>query len=165
MSGNPYQPPEAPVAGADREERFGSPIKAILIGLVVDIGGSVVGGTILAVAWGILLGAGGASGEEIDRFFRESDTFLWASLCTGLAFTTFGAYVTARIANRAEYRFALMLGLCSLASSELMLRVLSSGGYPEWARLVGTLLVLPVAFLGGHLRVLEKERRRRRAGP
>lgn len=165
MSGNPYQPPEAPVAGADRDERFGSPVKAILFGLAVDIGGSIVGGTILAIVWGIVLGAGGASSEEIDRFFRESQTFLWASLCTGLAFTGVGAYVTARIANRAEYRFALMLGLCSLAFSELMLRMLSSDAYPEWARLVGTLLVLPVAFLGGHLRVLEKERRNPRAGP
>jgi len=164
MSENPYQPPEAPVAGADRDARFGSPVKAILVGLAVDIGGSVVGGTILAVAWGILLGAGGASGEEIDRFFRESPTFQWVSLCVGLAFTGLGAYVAARIANRAEYRFALMLGLCSLAFSELMLRLLAGGDYPEWARLMGNLLILPAAFLGGHLRVLEKERRTRQTG-
>jgi|AP12_2_1047962.scaffolds.fasta_scaffold13548_2 hypothetical protein len=161
MSQNPYQPPEAPVAGADRDERFGSPVKAILFGLAIDIGGSFVGGTILVIAWGILLGAGGASGEEISGFFNNSDTFQWASLCTGLAFTGFGAYVAARIANRGEYRIALMLGLCSLAFGELMLRMLSGGAYPEWARLVGNLAILPVAFLGGHLRVLEKERRTR----
>jgi len=164
MPENPYQPPEAPVVGVHSDERFGSPVKAILVGLVVDIGGSIVGGTILAIAWGILLGAGGASGEEIDRFFRESHTFQWATLCTGLGFTGLGAYVAARIANRAEYRFALMLGLCSLALSELMIRLFASGDYPEWTRLVGTLLVMPVAFVGGHLRVLEKEHRSRRAG-
>jgi hypothetical protein len=159
MPENPYQPPGAPVSGADRDERFGSPAKAILFGLFIDIGGSIVGGTILAVAWGILLGAGGASGEEMNRFFRESDAFQWASLGTGLAFTALGAYVAARIANRAEYRYALMLGLCSLAFSELMLRMFAGGDYPEWVRLVGNLLVLPAAFLGGHFRVLEIERR------
>lgn len=164
MPENPYQPPQAPVSGADRDERFGSPVKAILVGLVVDIVGSVVGGTILVIAWGIVLGAGGATGEEVTRFFRESSTFQWVSLSTGLAFTALGAYVAARIANRSEYRIALMLGLCSLASSELMLRFLSSGDYPEWARLVGNLLVLPVAFLGGHLRVLAKGRRTRQVG-
>lgn len=161
MPENPYQPPAAPVAGADRDERFGSPAKAILVGLAVDIGGSLVGGMISLVAWSIMLGAGGASSEEIDRFFRDSSTFQWVSLCTGLAFTGLGAYVAARIANRAEYRFALMLGLCSMAFGELMLRLLADVDYPEWARLVGTLAILPVAFLGGHLRVLEKERRTR----
>jgi hypothetical protein len=161
MPENPYQPPEAPVVGTPGDDRFGSPVKAILIGLVVDIGGSIVGGTILAIAWGILLGAGGASGDQIDGFFRESHTFQWVSLCTGLGFTGLGAYVAARIANRAEYRFALMLGLCSLASSELMVRLFASSDYPEWTRLVGTVLVLPVAFVGGHFRVLEKEHRSR----
>jgi len=164
MPENPYQPPGAPVAGADRSEQPGSPVKAVLVGFAIDIVGSVIGGTVLAVAWGILLGAGGASGEEIDRFFRESDTFIWASLGVGLGFTALGAYVAARIANRAEYRVALMVGLCSLAFGELMLHALGSADYPEWARLVGNLLVLPVAFLGGHLRVLEKESRARRTG-
>ena len=162
MPPNPYHPPEAPVA--DRDERFGSPVKAILVGLAVDIGGTVVAGTALAIAWGVVLGSGGASGEEINRFFRESSSFMWVNLCVGLGFTGLGAYIAARIANRAEYRFALMLGLCSLAIGELMLRMLASGDYPEWARLVSNLLILPVAFLGGHLRVLEKERRARRAG-
>jgi hypothetical protein len=161
MPDNPYQPPEAPVTGADRDERPGSPVKAILVGLAVDIGGSIVAGTVLVVAWGILLGAGGASGEDMDRFFNDSDTFQWVSLGTGLGFTALGAYVAARIANHAEYRYALMLGLCSLAFSELMLRLLSGGDYPEWVRLVGNLMVLPAAFLGGHFRVLEKERRTR----
>jgi hypothetical protein len=53
-----------------------------------------------------------------------------------------------------------MLGLCSLAFGELMLRVLAVSDYPEWSRLVGNLLVIPVAFFGGHLRVLQKARRR-----
>jgi hypothetical protein len=165
MPENPYQPPEAPVSGVDRDDRLGSPVKAILVGLAVDIGGSFVGGTILLVAWGMVLGAGGAGVEEVNRFFHDSSTFQWVSLCTGLAFTGLGAYVAARIANRAEYRVALMLGLCSLAFSELLLRVLSGGDFPEWARLVGTLAILPVAFLGGHFRVLEKERRTRASTP
>jgi hypothetical protein len=159
MPENPYQPPGAPIAGAGRTDRPGSPVKAIVAGFLIDVVGSVIGGTVLAVAWGVLLGARGASGEDVERFFRESDTFIWASLAVGLAFTALGAYVAARIANRVEYRFALTVGLCSLAFSELMLHALGSGDYPEWARLVGNLLVLPVAFLGGHVRVLEKERR------
>jgi hypothetical protein len=161
MPDNPYQPPASQVS--TEGERFGSPIKAIFVGMLIDVGGSIVGGTILVVAWGIALGAGGASGEEVSRYFRESPTFQWVSLSSGLAFTALGAYVAARIVNRSEYRIALMLGLCSLAFGELMLRLLAASDYPEWVRLVGNLLVIPVAFLGGHLRVLEKERRRRMA--
>ena len=157
MAQNPYQPPEAPVADAD--PGLGSSVKAIVLGLLVDIGGTVIAGTALAIAWGIALGSSGASGEEINRFFRESSTFMWVNVCLGLGFTGLGAYVAARTANRAEYRIALMLGLCSLAIGELMLRTMAGGGYPEWARLVSNLLILPVAFLGGHARVLEKEYR------
>jgi len=159
MSTDPYRPPGVDVSGAERGERPGSAVKAILLGLVIDIAGTIVAGTIIAIGWGILLGAGGASGEEIDRFFRESSTFQWVGLCTGLTFTGLGAYVAARIANRSEYRFALMLGLCSLALGELMLRGLAGADYPEWVRLVGNVLILPAAFVGGHLRVLEKGRR------
>jgi hypothetical protein len=162
MPDNPYQPPAAQVSGVEGE-RFGSPTLAIIVGMLIDVGGSVVGGTILVVAWGIALGAGGASAEEVSSYFRESSTFQWVSLSTGLACTALGAYVAARIVNRAEYRIALMLGLCSLAFGELMLRILAASDYPEWSRLVGNLLVIPAAFLGGHLRVLQKERRRRTA--
>jgi len=159
MSTDPYRPPGADVSGAEPRDQPGSAVKAIVLGLVVDVAGTIVAGTVLAIGWGIMLGASGASGAEIDRFFRESTTFQWVGLCTGLAFTGFGAYVAARVANRSEYRFALMLGLCSLAFGELVLGGLVDGDYPEWARLLGNVLMLPVAFAGGHLRVLEKARR------
>jgi hypothetical protein len=159
MPTDPYRPPGADVSGAELADRPGSAVKAIVLGLVVDVAGTMVAGTIIAIGWGIMLGASGAGAEEIDRFFRESSAFQWVGLCTGLAFTGLGAYVAARIANRSEYRFALMLGLCSLAFGELVLGGLVDGDYPEWARLVGNLLMLPVAFVGGHLRVLEKARR------
>jgi len=159
MADNPYRPPGSDVGGAERAERPGSAVKAILAGLVVDIAGTVVAGTIIAIGWSVVLGAGGASAEDIDRFFRQSTAFQWVGLCTGLAFTGLGAYVAARIANRAEYRFALMLGLCSLAFGELVLSGRAGTDYPEWTRLLGNVLMLPVAFAGGHLRVLEKARR------
>lgn len=161
---DPYRPPAADVSGTETGDRPGSALKAILLGLAVDVGGTAVVGTLIAIAWGVALGAGGASAAEIDRFFRESTAFLWVGLGTGLAFSALGGYVAARIANRAEYRFALMLGLFSLAFGELMLRGVGDTGYPEWARLVGNLLVLPAAFAGGHWRVLEKSRRRGAAG-
>ncbi len=156
MPTDPYRPPETDVSGAEPAKRSGSAVKAILLGLAVDVVGTIVAGSVIAIGWGIALGAGGASPEAIDRFFRESSAFQWVGLATGLAFTGLGAYVAARIANRSEYRFALMLGLCSLAFGELVLSHMGGGDYPEWARLVGNVLTLPVAFAGGHLRVLEK---------
>jgi len=156
---DPYRPPAADVSAAERRDRPGSAVKAIALGLAVDIAGTVVAGTVMAIGWGIVLGAGGASAEDIDRFFRESTAFQWTGLGIGLAFTGLGAYVAARIANRAEYRFALLLGLCSLAFGEIVLGGMSDASYPEWVRLVGNVLMLPAAFVGGHLRVLEKARR------
>lgn len=111
MSGNPYAPPDARLA--DPVAAPGSAIKAVGIGLVVDIGGSVVAILLLAIAYGVLLGASGASGEEIEAATANGSWFFYAGAVVGGGFSALGGYVCARIARHSEYRLGGILAVVS----------------------------------------------------
>jgi hypothetical protein len=113
---NPYAAPDAKLA--DPAAAPGSPIKAVLIGLGVDIGGSEVATLILALAYGMFLAASGASQEEIAAASQGTHTdswFFYASSLVGCAFSVLGGYVCARIARRSEYTLGAILAAISAA--------------------------------------------------
>jgi hypothetical protein len=58
------RPPEPDVE--KKNFKKGSPVKAITIGVVVDIGGSLVLGIILVMIYSVLLASEGLSPEEIE---------------------------------------------------------------------------------------------------
>ena len=60
---NPYTPPSAPVG--DMEIRKGSGIKAILAGLAVDIGGSLLAGIAFVAVVAVIMASGGADSDQI----------------------------------------------------------------------------------------------------
>src|SRR5690606_37718675 len=60
---NPYAPPGAAVG--DLPAKPGSAVKAVVLGFLVDIGGTLVGTIVLGIVYGIVLAASGASEEEL----------------------------------------------------------------------------------------------------
>jgi hypothetical protein len=111
---SPYAPPDARLA--DPIAAPGSPIKAVLIGLGVDIGGTVVATLILAIAYGMFLAASGASQEEIAAASAGTSTdswFFYVSSLVGCGFSLLGGYVCARIARRSEYTLGAILAAIS----------------------------------------------------
>lgn len=137
---NPYAPPEATVK--DLPAKAGSAFKAVALGFAADIGGTFLAGMVLALVYGAVLGASGASMEEIMASSKEigSDSWLfYVGTLVGLAFSVLGGYVCARIARRNEMKLgAILAGLSALVG------VLFSGeAYP-----LGTLLSLTLAGIG-----------------
>jgi hypothetical protein len=137
---NPYAPPEATVK--DLPAKAGSAFKAVAFGLGADIGGTFVAGIALALIYGVVLGASGASTEEIMASTKAIGTDSWlfyAGALVGLAFSVLGGYVCARIARRDEMRLgAILAGLSALIG------VLFSGE----AYQLGTLISLTLAGIG-----------------
>ena len=137
---NPYAPPEATVK--DLPAKAGSAFKAVAFGLGADIGGTFVAGIALALIYGVVLGASGASTEEIMASTKAIGTDSWlfyAGTLVGLAFSVLGGYVCARIARRDEMRLgAILAGLSALIG------VLFSGE----AYQLGTLISLTLAGIG-----------------
>jgi hypothetical protein len=152
MSQDPYQPPTAPVRDVDRGRRR-STLRAVFLGALADIGGTIVAGMVLA----LLLPGLAAPVPNADPSIPAAPSvgFQWFSLLVGLCFTALGGYVAARVADRREYFHAVLVGVVSLVLGELMVGM-SPEGYPLAQRLVGDLLVIPAALLGGHLRFNQK---------
>jgi hypothetical protein len=151
---NPYTPRGSPVSDPPNARRRSS-LGAIALGFGVDILATTVVSTVLSVAAGVSLAAGGASLEDAAAALDRSAGWLAVGMLGGLACTTLGGYVAARFANHSEYANAFAVGVASLVFGEVML-VAFSQDLPLWLRIAGDLAVVPAAVLGGHLRMLRK---------
>jgi hypothetical protein len=133
----------------------GSPIKAIAIGLVVDIGGSFLSGFILMIGYGILLASRGLSPQEIEHHLQNLDpysTFFIITMVVGGLMTILGGYVCARIVNHSEYKFALIFGFVSAAFGHI-----TSGSYHSTLDNISLgIVTMGCALLGAWLRVVQK---------
>ena len=136
---NPYTPPEAKL---EDERRPGSPMKAILVGLAADIGGSLAAGILLTVVYGIVLGASGASPDEIAAAAAAVSPGSWvfvAGVVMGCGFSVWGGYLCARIAGQREYRTGVVVAVISTAVAA----VFGQDAYPA-----GINLALSIATFG-----------------
>ncbi len=129
------------------------------MGVLADFGGTLVSGTALSIAAALLAGEPATPGGELAAAQAVLESDLWAvsTMIAGSACTVLGGYVAARVAGRAEYAFGVTTGLAVLIIGE----VLSAGtdaSPPLAMRLVGWVITLPLAMLGAHLRMLQKER-------
>jgi hypothetical protein len=112
MDHNPYTPPDA--ALADQPPPPGSPWKAIGLGLLTDIGGTLLASMVLAIAFGIAMSAQGQGPEEIEAAMSAPFLDSWlstAATLVGLGFSVAGGYVCARIVRRSELKFGAVQGV------------------------------------------------------
>ena len=133
----------------------GSPVKAIIIGLVVDISGSLVSAFILAIAYSVLLTSRGLSPEEIEYHLTNLDiysTFSIITMIVGGIMTVLGGYLCARIVNYSEYKFTFIFGFISAAFGHIA----SESYYSTLDSMALGILTLGCALLGAWLRVIQK---------
>jgi hypothetical protein len=110
---NPYAAPASRI-DAGRAVK-GSAVKAIVVGALVDIGGSVAASILLMLAYGLVLAANGESFEAIESLGGlRPDSWPWiASSAIGLGFSVLGGYACARIARHRELLLGAILAVIS----------------------------------------------------
>lgn len=112
---NPYTPPAAQVGDIDVPQ--GSRLKAILAGLAVDLGGSILFGLAFIAIYGIVIANAGADDEQVAAALAALADDPWVDIgatAAGLLFSALGGYTCARIARHAEYRLAAILAAVSM---------------------------------------------------
>jgi hypothetical protein len=128
--------------------RLAPPTKAIVYGVLIDIGGSVVAGIFLATVFSVTLVADGASLQEIERALSDPDPASWFSVlgfAVGFTASFLGGYVCARVARSAEMRAVGVVAAVSGVVSLLM----GSGAYAfEWNAVLA-LAGMATVFAGG----------------
>lgn len=134
-SPNPFSPPNAHVADLPATGP-GSPVKAIFLGLLVDIGGSILFASIFMAAYGASLAASGMSDKELLAAATNIPPGSWVFVTTagiGLLFSILGGYTCARIARHSEYRNGLIL-----ATLTTLIGLIT--GFGQYSALLGALL-------------------------
>lgn len=127
---NPSKPPDTDsTKGARVPDVPGSPLKAVLSGLAVDIGGSAVLGIVLDQVYAMTLARQGLSNDQIEEAMQHippASAFGVLGILLGALMSVAGGYVCARVVLRDEYR----VGGAMAAVSALLGLALGSGDDP-----------------------------------
>ena len=116
-----YRPPKADVADPPRGP--GSSFKAVFLGLLVDVGGTLLASALMGVVYSTYLAAQGVELDDIQDRLREGFQEGWGfalAAAVGLGFSFLGGYVCARIARRRDLTPALVLSALSVAIGLLL---------------------------------------------
>ena len=116
MPSNPFQPPETDPAKNLRPVPPGSPLKAVLWGLAVDLGGTVLLGVVIAALFAMQLHGQGLSDDEIHDAMGHMphDSALYiAGTLLGALLSVAGGYVCARVARHDEFRIGSVMAATS----------------------------------------------------
>jgi hypothetical protein len=144
---NPYRAPGAVVADQDRP--VGSPVKAVIFGVVVDILGTTAASFIVMVVYGIFLASRGTDPQEIERVATQLDPLSGLGLfmsALGCMFSFLGGYVCARVAGHAELKWAAVVAAITAAFGIII-------GLQAYSLGMNLLLAVPAAasvLVGGY---------------
>jgi hypothetical protein len=131
-------------------------IKAILVGLVTDIGFSLIMSATIGMTAGIVAAAMGTPPDDIEAYVLNSLVLNLIMLCIGLGCTLFGGFVTAYLAKFAEIKHSLIMGMLSVISGFALMEAFPQKT-PLWFNITGILLMVPAAVAGGYLRLITKK--------
>ena len=119
---NPYSSPNANLA--DPQPKPVSPIKAVLLGLLVDIGGTMTAGIAIGLVYVVVqLTANGKTLEEANAALGSFTTMglgFAVLFAIGCAFSVLGGYVCARISRRMDYRLGYVVCPISAGTGVLL---------------------------------------------
>jgi MFS family permease len=118
---NPYTPPEAKLKDPGRQP--GSPVKAVVFGLLADVGGTFLGSMVFGIVYGAMLASGGVSPAESQAALANVGRTGWGFAILsvmGCGFSVLGGYVCARVSRRLDFRLGLTLAALSAGSGLVM---------------------------------------------
>ncbi|HET7845507.1 MAG TPA: hypothetical protein VFL14_15225 [Xanthomonadales bacterium] len=119
MSTDPYAPPGAPIIP---DKRGASAFVAVLVGLAIDVGGSIVLSMVLGFGYAILLVSNGTDPDKIAETIMAggSTSFQAIAMTLGGVLSILGGYTCTRMARRRDYRLGIVLACISIAITTLM---------------------------------------------
>jgi hypothetical protein len=133
-------------------------IKAIAIGLAVDIGGTFAADLLFVMLYAVVLVAQGVSETEMQDRMTADPTYWVASMILGLAFVAGGGYVTGRIAKESEMTHAALMAFASMLVGLLFLLGSEPMAVPDWYLPLSFGLTMPAGIAGGYVAARRRAR-------
>lgn len=131
-------------------------IRAVILASLAVLGVDIMSSLLLTQMFGGPGFGSGLSDEQIRAAYQvllQDVRYLTFGLILGTASTVLGGYLAARLARSVPYWNALAFGVLGL-----LISLIGSGDLPAWFKVIGLLLTLPAAVLGGHLAKLRMSR-------
>jgi hypothetical protein len=145
-----------PASKADEDKlKKGSPVKAIAIGVAVDIGGTIILSIFLVMIYSAILASEGLSPKEIEYELMNLDphsVFSIVGMVLGGLMTVVAGYLCARIVNYSEYKFTFLLGSISAAFGLMA----GESQYSTLDNIFLTVLTVMCALLGAWIHTVKK---------
>ena len=156
VANNPFEPPKSNVVDPNQALRPGSIWKGVVIGAVVDFGGTFIFSLVLFFVYALLHGSANMSSEDVQTIGQQyakdlvQGTTLWGiiSFAVGSILSLLGGYLCARYARE---RWKVANSILGIGMGVLGL---FSGGnyYSLGAKLSLGILTFAIVYLGGWLR-------------
>ena len=124
-------------------------IRAVILASLAVLGVDIMSSLLLTQMFGGPGFGSGLSDEQIRSAYQvllQDVRYLTLGLILGTASTVLGGYLAARLARSVPYWNALAFGVLGL-----LISAIGSGDLPTWFKLIGLLLTLPAALIGGHI--------------
>jgi hypothetical protein len=115
MPHNPYETPRSDVQ--QNETLPVRPVRGILVGLLIDLGGSILAVAAMTFAYAIYIGTQGASASEIESAFTNTDpsSALGAlNTVAGLGMSYLAGFFCLRISRGTNLRYPMVLAIILL---------------------------------------------------
>jgi hypothetical protein len=119
--------------------------KAVLLGIAVDIVGSLtLGLLIMMILLGIYYASQGIPADEMETYMKNDIPSLFITIAIGLYFTFLGGFVAGRVAKSDEVLNASIVGIAGV-----LLLLFFWNESPLGVNLIGVTFTIPVAMFGG----------------
>jgi hypothetical protein len=137
----------------------GISIKAIAIGLALDIGGTFAATMLFVMMYSVALLAQGVGEAALQERMTSDPTYWVASMILGLVFVAAGGYVTGRIAQAREVTHAALMAFATMVIGLVFLFGTETITIPEWYLPLSFGLTMPAALAGGYVAARRRARR------
>jgi hypothetical protein len=152
---DPFRPPRTDIDAPDVER--GPAVKALVLGALVDFGGSTVASVLFFAMYGAYLGSTGGTAEDLgaamDASQGQSPMQMLLNM-VGCLFSVLGGYVCARVAKHAEYRLGAVLAVLTVALGY----VIAGGDDGSGLLAIYSALTVAAVMVGSHLGAVRNRR-------
>ena len=153
MATNPFKPPSADVDIPDT--RRGSPVRALVLGVVVDFAGTMVASTVFFLLIGAYLASSGTPADQVVSYEFGLDSPIGIVLnIVGALFSVLGGYVCARVAKHAEYRLGAILAGVNVVLGLLLGGEAAANAYG----LISSVITIAAVMIGTHIGAQQNRR-------
>jgi len=147
----PHNPYDAPGTNVQQDEKLPvRPITGIVIGLLIDLGGTIVVVTLISFIYAIIIAAQGATAAEVESALTNPDPSALPGLINtiaGLGMSYLAGFYCLRISRGTNLRYPLFLSLIVLAVGLAM--GLAWGNMNVFLLMGMSALTVGVTLLGG----------------